>query len=152
MLCPANQSILPSPHTQPVNLASLILRTLRRFGAGLRSSPFLHSTARCRPFSSTTTMAAKIDGTAIARRIRERINHDIARRQSSNPRFQPSLTIIQGSSPPLCSVFLFLRFLLFLPFFSLGGFCLLTNCARIVGERSDSSGFILTSPPRRTYL
>ncbi|KAI5812354.1 formate--tetrahydrofolate ligase-domain-containing protein [Pyronema omphalodes] len=40
-------------------------------------------------------VAAKIDGTAIARRIRERIHKDIAEKQASNPRFKPSLTIVQ---------------------------------------------------------
>jgi methylenetetrahydrofolate dehydrogenase (NADP+)/methenyltetrahydrofolate cyclohydrolase/formyltetrahydrofolate synthetase len=42
-------------------------------------------------------VAEKIDGTAIAKRIRERINKDIAERQKINPRFKPSLTIVQGS-------------------------------------------------------
>jgi methylenetetrahydrofolate dehydrogenase (NADP+)/methenyltetrahydrofolate cyclohydrolase/formyltetrahydrofolate synthetase len=41
-------------------------------------------------------VAEKIDGTAIARRIRERIHKDIAEKQASNPRFKPSLTIVQG--------------------------------------------------------
>lgn len=39
--------------------------------------------------------AAKIDGTAIANGIRQRINADIQRAQASNPRFKPSLVIIQ---------------------------------------------------------
>jgi len=43
------------------------------------------------------TMAAqKIDGTAIAKSIRERINSDIKDKQKSNPRYKPSLVIIQG--------------------------------------------------------
>lgn len=44
-------------------------------------------------------VAEKIDGTSIARSIRERINNDIAERQKINPRFKPSLSIIQGMSP-----------------------------------------------------
>jgi len=40
--------------------------------------------------------AQKIDGTAIARRIRERINAEIKEKQRTNPRYKPSLVIIQG--------------------------------------------------------
>jgi methylenetetrahydrofolate dehydrogenase (NADP+)/methenyltetrahydrofolate cyclohydrolase/formyltetrahydrofolate synthetase len=39
--------------------------------------------------------AEKIDGTAIAKSIRERINADIKKTQESNPRYKPSLTIVQ---------------------------------------------------------
>ncbi|MDI1485243.1 MAG: tetrahydrofolate synthase [Ramalina farinacea] len=39
--------------------------------------------------------AEKIDGTAIAKSIREKINADIKKTQEINPRFKPSLTIIQ---------------------------------------------------------
>ncbi|KAI4253622.1 MAG: hypothetical protein LQ352_003581 [Teloschistes flavicans] len=39
--------------------------------------------------------AERIDGTAIARAIREQINSDIRRTQQSNPRYKPSLTIVQ---------------------------------------------------------
>ncbi|KIH86807.1 methylenetetrahydrofolate dehydrogenase (NADP+) [Sporothrix brasiliensis 5110] len=39
--------------------------------------------------------AAKIDGTALAKKIRESLRADIAEQQKSNPRFQPSLKIIQ---------------------------------------------------------
>ncbi|KAF2482777.1 formate--tetrahydrofolate ligase-domain-containing protein [Neohortaea acidophila] len=48
------------------------------------------------PSSSTTAMTAtKIDGTAIAKGIRERIAKDIADKQGKNPRYKPSLVIIQ---------------------------------------------------------
>lgn len=40
--------------------------------------------------------ATKLDGTAIAKSIRERLAKDIAAKQQSNPRFKPSLKIIQG--------------------------------------------------------
>ena len=40
----------------------------------------------------------KIDGTAIARSIRERLNAEIKEKQLSNPRFKPSLVIFQGRS------------------------------------------------------
>ncbi|KAH9824514.1 C-1-tetrahydrofolate synthase, cytoplasmic [Teratosphaeria destructans] len=39
--------------------------------------------------------ATKIDGTAIAKSIRERISKEIADKQSVNPRYKPSLVIIQ---------------------------------------------------------
>ena len=39
--------------------------------------------------------AMKIDGTAIAKSIRERINADIKKTQETNPRYKPSLKIIQ---------------------------------------------------------
>ena len=40
-------------------------------------------------------MAEKIDGSAIAKSIRERINAEIKEAQASNPRYKPSLVIIQ---------------------------------------------------------
>ena len=46
--------------------------------------------------SSASTMAAeKIDGKAIANKIQERINAEIKKTQEINPRYKPSLTIIQ---------------------------------------------------------
>ena len=40
-------------------------------------------------------VATKIDGTAIAKSIRERINGEIKKTQAANPRYKPSLTIVQ---------------------------------------------------------
>jgi methylenetetrahydrofolate dehydrogenase (NADP+) / methenyltetrahydrofolate cyclohydrolase / formyltetrahydrofolate synthetase len=45
--------------------------------------------------------ATKIDGTAIARGIRERLGEQIKERQESNPRYKPSLKIVQGESRSL---------------------------------------------------
>ena len=42
--------------------------------------------------------ATKIDGTAIARSIRERLGEQIKQRQQTNPRYRPSLKIVQGES------------------------------------------------------
>lgn len=68
-----------------------------------------HTSALLRPFlrlsapvsrafcSSATMVATKIDGTAIARKVRERLQAEIAQKKSVNPRFQPSLKIIQGA-------------------------------------------------------
>lgn len=41
-------------------------------------------------------VANRIDGTAIAKSIRERLKAEIAEKQQSNPRYQPCLKIIQG--------------------------------------------------------
>jgi hypothetical protein len=53
-----------------------------------------------RPFSSTpiAMTATKIDGTAIAKSIRERLQSEIQATQKINPRYKPSLKIIQGNS------------------------------------------------------
>jgi methylenetetrahydrofolate dehydrogenase (NADP+)/methenyltetrahydrofolate cyclohydrolase/formyltetrahydrofolate synthetase len=40
--------------------------------------------------------AVKIDGTAIAKNIRESLKVEIQKAQESNPRFKPSLVIFQG--------------------------------------------------------
>ncbi|KAL1613408.1 tetrahydrofolate synthase [Diplodia seriata] len=42
-------------------------------------------------------VAAKIDGNAIAKSIRERLHDEIRQTQSSNPRYRPALRIIQGT-------------------------------------------------------
>lgn len=42
-------------------------------------------------------VATKLDGTAIAKSIRERIGREIAERQKLNPRYRPSLKIVQGT-------------------------------------------------------
>lgn len=40
--------------------------------------------------------ASKIDGNAIARSIRERLAHEVKQKQETNPRYRPSLKIVQG--------------------------------------------------------
>jgi hypothetical protein len=51
-----------------------------------------------RSYSSTSSrmVTTKIDGAAIAKNIREKLNAQIKSTQESNPRFKPSLKIIQG--------------------------------------------------------
>jgi len=49
-----------------------------------------------RKFCTSATMASKIDGTAIARSIREGLKAEIETIQVSNPRFKPNLVIFQG--------------------------------------------------------
>lgn len=41
-------------------------------------------------------MASKIDGTAIAKSIREGLKAEIEQTQETNPRFKPNLVIFQG--------------------------------------------------------
>lgn len=40
--------------------------------------------------------ASKIDGNAIARSIRERLGEEVKQKQAANPRYRPSLKIVQG--------------------------------------------------------
>ena len=42
-------------------------------------------------------MASKIDGTALAKRIREGLRQTIEETKKTNPRFRPCLKIIQGA-------------------------------------------------------
>lgn len=44
--------------------------------------------------------AQKIDGTAIAKNIRERLHEEIEATRKSNPRYQPCLKIIQVGDVP----------------------------------------------------
>lgn len=73
-------------------------RDLRRLvSTGAQTSPSLSSHSSHSFSSSRPVMTAqKIDGTAIAKAIREKINASIHQRQQSNPRYKPSLVIIQG--------------------------------------------------------
>jgi hypothetical protein len=59
------------------------------------STPYL---PRQRSFSATSfaMTATKIDGTAVAKQIRERLRAEIVETQKTNPRYRPSLKIIQG--------------------------------------------------------
>ena len=52
-----------------------------------------------RTFSVTlpTMTATVIDGTAIAKGVREKLNAQIKQAQELNPRFKPTLRIIQGN-------------------------------------------------------
>jgi hypothetical protein len=58
---------------------------------------------RTRQFSSTRFNMAgqKIDGTAIAKSIREKLGAKIKERQDKNPRYRPSLKIVQGEPPAI---------------------------------------------------
>jgi len=45
-------------------------------------------------------VARRLDGTAIAKSIRERIGAEIVEKQKLNPRYKPCLKIIQGAFHP----------------------------------------------------
>jgi len=70
---------------------------LRRFAteATTPSSAAASTTATQPPVMAAT----KIDGTALAKRIREGLRTTIAEKQQINPRFKPCLKIIQGLLP-----------------------------------------------------
>ncbi|KAI0842544.1 formate-tetrahydrofolate ligase [Hypoxylon sp. FL0890] len=55
------------------------------------------SRASCRAFSTSypTMAATRLDGTAIAKKIRERLGTEILEKQKTNPKYQPCLKIIQ---------------------------------------------------------
>ena len=74
-------------------------KSLRSHTSALLRSYHIPSTTVLRAFSSSAAVmaATKIDGTAIARKVRERLHAEIAEKKSINPRFQPSLKIIQGA-------------------------------------------------------
>ncbi|KAK5987446.1 Methylenetetrahydrofolate dehydrogenase [Cladobotryum mycophilum] len=76
-----------------------------RLGLGLNSSnspdrPSCQSSSLLhRSFSTTTSamVATKLDGTAIAKAIREKIGAEIAETQNINPRYKPCLKIVQAT-------------------------------------------------------
>ena len=66
------------------------------------------SSAHASRSSSTATpkmTAEKIDGVAIAKSIREKIHDDIQKTQATNPRYKPSLVIIQVGERPDSSTY-----------------------------------------------
>ncbi|KAK3383959.1 hypothetical protein B0T24DRAFT_70576 [Lasiosphaeria ovina] len=71
-------------------------RATRNFSSSSISSSHCPGTAEVPHALGVGAMAAiKIDGTAIAKRIRERLRNEIAQKKQANPRYQPSLRIIQ---------------------------------------------------------
>lgn len=64
-----------------------------------------------RAFSSSAAamVATKIDGKAIAQKVRERLKGQIAEKKAINPRFQPCLKIIQGACVASRSKFINIR-------------------------------------------
>ena len=123
----ANYSSTSTPPSQVTDVASFthttsaLRSTLRNGQASLRSafprSATLFSASNTprpaplnynnnitlshRSFTSSATnmVAQKIDGNAIAKEIREGLHAQIDEKRRSNPRFNPSLKIIQGAYP-----------------------------------------------------
>lgn len=107
-----NPSTACSAHNANSFLRSLTLQSSASFVLQPRRSPLTHCKrlkraasagffpslqpiGRSLSTSSVMMAATKIDGTAIAKSIREKIQADIAKAQEINPRYRPSLTIIQ---------------------------------------------------------
>ncbi|KID85869.1 C-1-tetrahydrofolate synthase [Metarhizium guizhouense ARSEF 977] len=89
---------LSSPLSSPSRFYSTT--SLPRRPARLGSSPLvIHpSLHRRQRFASSAAMTARVlDGTAIAKSIRERIGAEIVEKQKLNPRYKPSLKIIQAT-------------------------------------------------------
>lgn len=91
-----------SPSSRPHSTTSKAAFSLPRRPTRL-GSPYLlthpsSSFYRRRRFTTSAAMSARIlDGTAIAKSIRERIGTEIAEKQKLNPRYKPCLKIIQGT-------------------------------------------------------
>lgn len=95
------------PFLDPVNLRSrgrspLPVRTYSSQAIPSSSSPSQtfcsSSTSHQPPPSKQNTMTAnKLDGTAIAKAVRERLRVEILEKQETNPRYKPCLKIIQGA-------------------------------------------------------
>lgn len=58
------------------------------------SNLLIRNFSACQP--RTTMSANRIDGTAIAQGIRQKLSAEIKEAQKANPRFRPGLTIFQG--------------------------------------------------------
>lgn len=97
-LHPTTINLLSSPPTSlkaPSGL-STCLRHSPRTSACLTNSS---SPSRRHYTTSSPKMgAAKIDGTAIAKAIREKLGAEIADKLKANPRYKPTLRIIQGDT------------------------------------------------------
>lgn len=83
----------------PVRLSKAVLadRCIGKF----RQYPFV----RLLSCSPVIMAASKIDGNAIARDIREKIKANIKKTQETNPRYKPSLTIVQVGARPDSSTY-----------------------------------------------
>ena len=99
--CPHSvASALATQYSSPLTIRRHCVLSIggsQRLPLGSQRTVLSHAAVGKKPFTSTShAMAAeKIDGTAIAKTIRERINADIKEKQAKNPRYKPSLTIVQ---------------------------------------------------------
>jgi methylenetetrahydrofolate dehydrogenase (NADP+)/methenyltetrahydrofolate cyclohydrolase/formyltetrahydrofolate synthetase len=91
--------------------------------------------------------ATKLDGTAIAKRIRARLAAEIVEKQVLNPRYKPTLKIIQGT---------LLSFFLLLMWFNIAALCTVCRVKEksfstdfypfLVGDRTDSCAHLSPAP------
>ncbi|OAA79707.1 C-1-tetrahydrofolate synthase [Akanthomyces lecanii RCEF 1005] len=102
----STRSAQAPPPLRPASSSTFSSR--RRPLAASSALPLLFPGQRdTRPFSTTPAamVATKLDGTAIAKSIRERIGREIAERQKLNPRYRPSLKIVQVGDRPDSSTY-----------------------------------------------
>ena len=106
----ANALLSPSSSTLP-ELLHFSPSSFSRFShiqgpASRHAAAFGHPGSSIRAYSSLASpraateeaaMASKIDGTALAKRIRESLRQTIEETKKTNPRFRPCLKIIQGA-------------------------------------------------------
>jgi hypothetical protein len=81
-----------------LNSVSLLNRSsvsVKQFSVVRRGS-LVVSRLRSFSISAANMTGSKIDGTAIAKDIREKLKNEIAELQTKNPRFKPNLVIYQG--------------------------------------------------------
>jgi len=80
------------------NSANRSYSTSTRWGSRIRDSFSPPKPLHQKSFSTSSAVmtATKIDGNAIAKTIREKLHAEIEKTQKSNPRYKPSLKIIQG--------------------------------------------------------
>jgi hypothetical protein len=81
-------------HSRRITLASRTVRPLTLGSDSLDPGKASFSTSR------PVMTAQKIDGNAIAKSIRARLHSEIEERKKANPKYIPSLKIIQGTSWP----------------------------------------------------
>ena len=93
---------LPSSHDRSATCLHFHLHKQRLgYGTGRWSSTERRDFAT----SSADMTGVKIDGTAVARKIRERLHAEIQQTQKTNPRYKPSLKIIQIGDRPDSSTY-----------------------------------------------
>ena len=93
------RSSTSAARAQSLRPSRLLFRLQARPTLRLEALPLTRSSTgtlkRSFATSAASMAAEKIDGNAVAKNIRERINGEIKEKQAVNPRFKPSLVIIQ---------------------------------------------------------
>jgi hypothetical protein len=86
-------------HHRRLNPANWAPQTPHTHTLSIRQSSSQASPAEFEPYAEAqeNMVASKIDGTAVAKAIRERLKNEIVEKQGINPRYKPCLKIIQGT-------------------------------------------------------